>query len=126
MMNRFTLPLAVAAALVVASAPAHAEIYPVQGSYTYENASEKGAAKSCGRRHMQFDGNLRHDTGSGAPEYKNVSSRVSGKDTWAIVDEFFTGMMRGRVTYSLTIVDADHIKLHFDKGGSSPLLRRCN
>lgn len=125
MMNRFAVPLAVAATVAAASASARAESYPVQGSYTYENASEKGRADKCGKRHMQFDGNLRHDTGSGAPEYKNVSSRVSGKDTWAIVDEFFTGMMRGRVSYSLTIVDADHIKLHFDKGGSSPLLRRC-
>lgn len=125
MMSRALLLLA-AAALVGAGASAHAETYPVQGAYTYENASEKGPAKSCGRRFMQFDGNLRYDTGSGAPEYKNVSSRVSAKDTWTITDEFFTGMMRGRVTFALTLVDADHIRLRFDKGGANPLLRRCS
>ena len=112
-------------ALAATNAPARAETYPVQGAYTYENATEKGRAKDCGRRHMEFDGNLRHDTGSGAPEYKNVSSRISGKDTWTIVDEFFTGMIRGRVNYDLVIVDPDHVRLQFEKGGSAPLLRRC-
>jgi hypothetical protein len=125
MMSRLTLPLAVTI-VAAASAAARAETYPVQGSYTYESASEKGPAKTCGRRHMQFDGNLRHDTGSGAPEYKNVSARVTGQEAWTVVDEFFTGMIRGRVTYTLHIVDADRIKLNFQKGGSSPLLRRCS
>jgi hypothetical protein len=124
MMRLLVLPLVIAT-LAAASVTARAETYPVQGIYTYENASEKGPAKTCGRRHMQFDGNLRHDTGSGAPEYKNISARVSGQDTWTVIDEFFTGMMRGRVTYTLHIVDPDHIKLSFEKGGSSPLLRRC-
>ena len=117
--------IALATFLPLAAATPALAGYPVGGSWTYENASEKGPAKTCGRRHMQFDGSLRHDTGSGAPEYKNVSARVSGQDTWTVVDEFFTGTIRGRVTYTLHIVDPDHIKLNFEKGGSSPLLRRC-
>lgn len=125
MISRLAFPLAIAA-LACVSATARAETYPVQGAYTYENASEKGRAKTCGRRHMQFDGNLRHDTGSGAPEYKNISARISGQDTWTVVDEFFTGMIRGRVTYTLHIVDPDHIRLNFEKGGATPLLRRCS
>jgi hypothetical protein len=112
-------------AALAAATPALADSYPVGGAWTYENASEKGRAEKCGKRFMEFDGNLRHDTGSGAPEYKNISSRISGPSTWTIVDEFFTGMIRGRVTYTLSIVDADHVQLHFEKGGASPLLRRC-
>ncbi len=123
MMSRFVIPIIVFAALTGAT-PALAD-YPVGGSWTYENASEKGPAKSCGRRFMEFDGNLRHDTGSGAPEYKNISARVSGPNTWTIVDELFTGMIRGRVTYTLRTIDADHIQLHFEMGGRTTLLRRC-
>jgi hypothetical protein len=44
---------------------------------------------------------------------------------WNIVDEFFTGMMRGRVPYTLRIADADHIELHLERGGTTTLLRRC-
>lgn len=116
--------IGLAAFAVLAATPALAD-YPVGGSWTYENASEKGRAEKCGRRHMEFDGNLRHDTGSGAPEYKNVSSRVSGQNTWTVVDEFFTGMIRGRVTYTVHTIDPDHIELHFEMGGKTTLLRRC-
>jgi hypothetical protein len=108
-----------------AGAPARAATYPVTGNWTYENATEKGPAKSCGKRNMQFDGNLRHDTGSGAPEYKNISVTKSGAATWNIVDEFFTGMMRGRVPYTLRIIDPDHFEMKLEKGGAVMLLRRC-
>ena len=120
--NRLLPASALAIAMCV---PAQAASYPVAGTWTYENASDKGAAKDCGRRRMEFDGNLRHDTGSGAPEYKNVSVTDSGAESWRIVDEFFTGMIRGRVTYTLRVLDADHIELHIDMGGSTTRLRRC-
>jgi len=116
--------IALATFAVLAATPAFAG-YPIGGSWTYENASEKGRAEKCGRRYMEFDGNLRHDTGSGAPEYKNISSRVSGQNTWTVIDEFFTGMIRGRVTYTLRTIDPDHIELHFEMGGKTTLLRRC-
>ena len=104
---------------------AQAATYPVSGAWTYENASEKGPAKSCGKRNLRFEGNLRYDTGSGAPEYKNISVTKIDAAKWNIVDEFFTGMMRGRVPYTLRIVDADHIELHLERGGTTTLLRRC-
>jgi len=122
-MTRVCIALAAFAALAAAT-PALAD-YPVGGSWTYENASEKGRAEKCGRRFMKFEGNLRYDTGSGAPEYKNMSARVSGQNTWTVVDEFFTGMIRGRVTYALRTIDEDHIELHFEMGGRTQLLRRC-
>jgi hypothetical protein len=106
-------------------APAYAADYPVSGNWTYEHATEKGPAKECGKRHMRFAGNLRYDTGSGAPEYKNVSAVQNGQESWRVVDEFFTGMIRGRVTYTLRAIDADHLELHFDRGGNTTLLRRC-
>lgn len=111
--------------LVAVGTSAQAATYPVSGAWTYENATEKGPAKSCGKRNMRFEGNLRYDTGSGAPEYKNVSVTKSDTAKWNIVDEFFTGMMRGRVPYTLRIVDADHIELHLERGGAKTLLRRC-
>ena len=74
---RLCTTLALLAATACGSAAARAATYPVSGSWTYENASEKGPAKSCGKRNMRFEGNLRYDTGSGVPEYKNVSVRPS-------------------------------------------------
>jgi hypothetical protein len=97
----------------------------VSGEWTYETPSEKGRAKSCGVRHMKFDGNMRYDTGSGAPEYKNVSVRQSDRNTWRVVDQFFTGMILGNVSYTLRQLDEDHIEIALDMGGTIWLLRRC-
>lgn len=125
MKTRLGGALTVLAATVCGGAFAQTAIYPVSGNWTYENASGKGPAESCGKRNMQFDGNLRYDTGSGAPEYKNISARKSGAGTWTVVDEFFTGMIRGRVNYTLRTIDPDHIQLHFTNGNTTTLLRRC-
>jgi hypothetical protein len=73
---------------------------------------------------MTFQGEMRRDTGSGAPEYKNISVSQSDTDTWRVVDEFFTGMIRGRVSYTLRQVDPDRIELRFDAGTTSRL-QRC-
>jgi len=118
-----SLPLAVAALCLAGGAQAAG--YPVGGNWTYEHASENGPAKSCGKRHMRFDGQLRYDTGSGAPEYKNISAIQNGPQSWRVVDEFFTGVIRGRVTYMLRVTDPDHLELHFDRGASTTRLRRC-
>ena len=112
-------------AVLCASGAAQAASFPVGGNWTYENATDKGPAKECGRRHMRFAGNLRYDTGSGAPEYKNVSVMQNGQQSWRIVDEFFNGVTRGRVTYTLRQTDEDHLDLHFDLGGRTAILRRC-
>jgi len=111
--------------VALAAGATAARAYPVGGTYTYENASEHGPAKSCGGRTMTFAGNLRRDTGSGAPEYKNISTTQSGVGRWRVLDEFYTGMQWGRVSYTLQVIDNDHIRLRFDAGGGTTLLRRC-
>ncbi len=104
---------------------ARADNYPVAGSWTYDNPTEKGAAKTCGQHVMTFNGNLRHDTGTSVPDYKNVSVVQSGAGTWRVVDEFFNAITRGRVPYTLRLLDDDHIELRLDMGGRTYQLRRC-
>jgi hypothetical protein len=115
-----------AVAIIAATAAARAETFPVSGTWTYERANEAGAAKECGLRIMRFDGELRHDTGSGAPEYRNRSVAQTGTGTWRVVDDFYNMLQRGRVAYTLRVVDNDHIELQFEMGGRVSLLRRCS
>lgn len=112
---------------------ASAETYPVSGDWTYENAEEIGPAKTCGKKIMRFEGNVRSDTGTAAPKYKNISATRNGPGNWKMVDEFYNLQTWGRVQYTLRIVDQDHIELSYDRipiqqdrgAGKSYLLRRC-
>ena len=109
--------------------PAHADAYPVSGLWTYDNASDRGPAENCGRRTMEFRGDQRFDTVGGVSQYRNVSVDNAGayqnsRTDFAVVDEFFNVMIRGRVQYVLHIVDDDHIVLRLDRGGDIAL-RHC-
>lgn len=107
------------------AAPSFAATYPVSGKWTYENASAAGAAKECGATYMEFRGVRRLDTGGGVPQFRNVA--VSGSPpSWLVVDEFFAVQIRGRVTYTLQIMDGDHIELRIGESGKRILLRRCS
>ena len=112
------------AAMLVLGAGAAQAAYPVAGAWTYDNASRQGAAATCGPRRTEFAGNRRFDSAGGAPDYRNVSVRQTGAAQYRVVDEFFTGMMRGRVHYTLRLIDADHIEIKLD-AGARYLLRRC-
>ncbi|HEY1541223.1 MAG TPA: hypothetical protein VGG01_02340 [Xanthobacteraceae bacterium] len=103
---------------------ARAGTYPVGGKWTYDNASDAGPAEACGTRTMEFSGAQRFDTVGGASQYRNVSVDQDSPSTFAVVDEFFNVMIRGRVQYTLRIVDKDHIVLRMDRGGDIAL-RRC-
>ena len=116
--------LAFAGATLFAS-PAFAASYPVSGAWTYDNAAGKGPAKVCGPRQMAFSGTQRHDTEGGVHDYRNISVNDTGTNTWRIVDEFYNGQIWGRVTFTLTRQDDDHIKVDMARGGASFLLRRC-
>jgi len=59
------------------------------------------------------------------PRLPHVSVRRIGRDAWRITDEFFNGQIRGRVTFTLTRLDADHIEIKIAVGGASFRLRRC-
>lgn len=109
----------------VATAETAQAAYPVSGRWTYENASAEGPAKDCSGRTMDFLGVRRHDTGGGVSDYRNVSVGQSSPTFFHVVDEFFNGMIRGRVNYSLRILDEDHIELHLPMGGRTFTLRRC-
>ncbi|MGZ5865781.1 MAG: hypothetical protein ACXWKC_10385 [Xanthobacteraceae bacterium] len=105
--------------------------YPVSGTWTYENATESGPAKQCGRRIMKFAGLVRYDTETAAPEYRNLSVTQVNPTTWQIVDQVYTVVTSGKVYYTLRMIDDDHITIHLDKGGNLNAggaqwtLRRC-
>jgi len=121
-MDRLAPGMFLLAALLCA-VPAHAASYPVSGRWTYNYSSEKGPAKQCGARRMEFRGERRFDTGGGVPDYRNVSIQRAGRE-YRIVDEFFTGQTRGQVSYTLRMIDADHIELALATGAIIRL-RRC-
>lgn len=97
--------------------------YPVSGKWTYENPHGEGPAKDCGRRYMTFQSPQRFDTGGGVPSYRNISIDNAGNATYRIVDEFATGQIRARSSYTLRQIDADHIVIQV--AGNTIPLRRC-
>ena len=115
--------LALAAAL--AAGPALAASYPVSGKWTYENAAEDGPATECSGRTMDFLGERRLDTGGSVPDLRNVTVTESGPALYRVVDEFFNAQARGRVYYTLRLVDTDHLQISLDASGHTFLLRRC-
>ena len=115
---------AAAALLALAIAPASAASYPVSGRWTYDYSSEKGPAKQCGLRYMDFRGERRFDTGGGVPDYRNVSARSAGSGRYALVDEFDTGQINARLEYTLDLIDNDHLQITLGSGPTI-LLRRC-
>jgi hypothetical protein len=128
MLRPFPLLAALLGAIALAS-PASA--YPVSGAWTYDNATAAGPAKQCGRRVMRFEGMMRHDTETAAPDYRNLSLTTVNATTWRAVDQFYTGVVWGKVYYTLRLLDPDHISIHLDKGGklnaggAQWVLRRC-
>lgn len=116
------LALLVLAGLPCGTAQAQSA-YPVSGKWTYENASAEGPAKDCGKRFMNFQSPQRFDTGGGVPNYRNISVDNTGGDTYRIVDEFATGQINARSSYTLRRIDADHIVIQV--AGHTIPLRRC-
>jgi hypothetical protein len=112
----------IALAAALSAAPAYAA-YPVSGRWTYDYSADKGPARECGPRHMEFRGERRFDTGGSVPDYRNVSVTRAGAQ-YRVVDEFFTGQIRGNVYYTLRPIDADHLELTLATGATI-LLRRC-
>jgi hypothetical protein len=110
---------------LVPSSIAAADSYPVSGRWTYDNASAPGPAQTCGTHTMEFRGAQRLDTGGGVPEYRNVSVSKSSPSLYRVVDEFFTVQIRGRMDFTLRIVDPDHIEIHNGPAGKTVMLRRC-
>jgi hypothetical protein len=124
MIRLSTLSLSAVAFMFCAGAAA-ADPYPIAGKWTYEHASDPGRAKTCSGRIMEFRGEQRFDTGGGVPQYRNVSVNKASQTEFAVIDEFFNVQIRGRVAYTLRMIDGDHIELHLERGGAVISLRRC-
>jgi hypothetical protein len=99
--------------------------YPVTGRWTYDHALESGPAKNCGTRKMEFQGARRLDSVGGVPEFRNLSVTPTSPSSYQVVDEFFTVQIRGRMEFTLRIVDPDHIEIHLTRAGKTFTLRRC-
>ena len=66
---------------------------------------------------MEFMDQRRTDTGGSVPDLRNVTVSKTGPTLYRVVDEFFNGMIRGQVYYTLRLVDRDHIEINFDASG---------
>jgi hypothetical protein len=120
------LPRALLAAALAASVlPAYAASYPVSGRWTYNDPTGDGPSKECGTRYQEFSGEQRIDKGGGVPGYRNLTVERAGSDSFRITDQFATGQINARSTYTLRKIDADHIELHMQSGGKTIKLRRC-
>lgn len=107
------------------AAPALADSYPVTGAWGPSTSSDKGAIDCAGKRVITFNGNQRQDSNGGVPAYRNKSVTPAGPSSYRIVDQFSTGQINNAsVNYTLRQVDADHIEMNMQSGGSLKL-QRC-
>ncbi|MFI4959937.1 MAG: hypothetical protein ACHP82_00605 [Hyphomicrobiales bacterium] len=105
--------------------PALADSYPVSGAWGQSTSSAKGAIVCAGKRVITFNGNQRTDSKGGVPAYRNKSVTPAGPSRYRIVDLFTTGQIRnGSVSYTLRLVDDDHIEMAMQSGGTLKL-QRC-
>jgi hypothetical protein len=111
-------------ALLALAAPAVAASYPVSGRWGESNSAEKGPINCTNLRVIAFNGEQRTDSKGGVPAYRNVSVTPENAN-FRIVDEFSNGQVnRGRVSYTLRKIDADHIALDMARGGTLKL-QKC-
>jgi hypothetical protein len=123
--------LAIAAMIAFAGSAAAGD-YPVSGKWTYDNSSDQGPATDCsGSRSMTFGNGARQDTVGTVPQLTNKSMTQTGEGQYKVVDSFYNGQSSGTVSYSMNVLDPDHVQINYDKGGTpfskgaSYTLRRC-
>jgi len=105
--------------------PALADSYPVSGRWGETSSTAKGPIDCTGKRVIEFAGNQRTDSNGGVPAYRNRSVTRAGSSRYRIVDVFTTGQISdGHTDYTLQQIDADHIEMLLDQGGTVHL-RRC-
>jgi hypothetical protein len=117
---RNTLPSAML--LLALTASASAADYPVSGKWGQTSNSEKGRVDCSTLRVISFDGNTRTDSKGGVPAYRLKSISAEGTSAHRIVDEFTTGQIsKGNMSYTLRLIDPDHIEMNLQQGGSLKL-----
>jgi hypothetical protein len=113
------------ALLAALAGPALAASYPVSGQWGQSAGDAKGAINCAGKRVINFNGSQRTDSGGGVPAYRNRSVTADGPSQYRVVDEFTNGMISdGHTSYTLRQVDADHIEMRLQRGGTVKL-QRC-
>jgi uncharacterized protein (DUF2147 family) len=120
--HRTVVAIFVATAALIG--PAHADGYPISGTWTYDQPSGQGPASGCGSRTMTFGNGTRQDSVGSVPQLKNKSTTQTGDGQFNVVDTFYNGQTWGSVSYSMHVVDPDHVEINYGKG-SSYELRRC-
>ena len=116
--------IAIVLAACVLAAPAFAASYPVAGKWGQSNSTEKDPV-DCGKlRVIDFQGERRFDTGGSVRDYRAVTVSPQGATQWRISEEFRTGQVNGRNNLTLRKIDADHIELQMQPGGTLKL-RLC-
>ncbi len=105
-------------------APAQAGTYPVSGNWGQSSSSAKGSIDCVGKRVISFNGDQRTDSEGGVPAYRNFSVTSNGPSQYRVVDAFSNGQVNnGRTTYTLKLVDVDHIVMQMQ--GGTLKLQRC-
>jgi hypothetical protein len=111
--------------LIALSAPGFAASYPVGGKWGQSASSAKGAIDCSKLRVIAFNGDQRTDSKGGVPAYRNKSVSAEGPSSFRVMDVFSTGQINnGSVSYTLRLVDADHIEMNMRPGGVLKL-QRC-
>ena len=108
-----------------ACTPALAGIYPVSGGWGVSTSTAAGKIDCANKRVITFNGNQRQDSKGGVPAYRNKTVTPEGPSRYRIVDEFTTGQIsNAHTTYTLRLVDDDHIEMQMQPGGTLKL-QRC-
>jgi hypothetical protein len=105
--------------------PALAGSYPVSGQWGQSASSTKGTIECHGRRVISFNGDQRTDSQGGVRAFRNRSVTADGPSQYRVVDAFTTGQISdAHTTYTLRLIDDDHIELQLEQGGTLTL-QRC-
>jgi hypothetical protein len=115
------------AILLVGSAvatPALALTYPVSGRWTPSSESKPGPIDCSNKRIIRFDPSRRFDSDGGVPDYRVIDLVDEGNTAFRITEEFNTGQIKARLSYTLRLIDADRIELAMGRGGTLKL-KRC-
>ena len=113
------------ALITLVCSPALADGYPVTGRWGEVSSGRPGPVACTSARVIEFKGSERTDSRGGVPSYRNKSITASGSNQWRVVDYFTSGQIRnGTISYTLRLVDADHLEMDLQRGGMHKL-RRC-
>jgi hypothetical protein len=107
---------------VTLSTAALGDPYPVQGRWGAGQPS-KQPVDCSNLRVIAFNGDQRTDSRGGVPAYRNVSVTPSAGGS-RVVDEFNTGQVRARATFTLRQVDPNNVEINQQPGGLLKL-QRC-